>query len=168
MRPLMITAFLATLTTGLSAPVMRADYHGVDEKGVRIFSAVPQVGVHPRVLIMPLGPGIPRIKVEEYAASFARGKANRARRLIILRTGTEGRFCVLLYPFRTTVDSESKDARALWQATPLGAETPQVGQTRTGFWIKTKERKDDWRIAPGIDGRSRIRMQCRGKIWELE
>lgn len=132
-----------------------------------------QSGAYPafnsrRLLIMPLGSGILQIKVEEYAASFSRGKANKARRLVISRVAEEGRFRVVLYPFRTTLDPGAKDAKALWQAFPLGAEMPQAGQTDLGFWIKTKGYKDDWRFAPGKDGRSRARMQRNGKTWELE
>ncbi len=121
-----------------------------------------------RLLIMPLGPGTPQVKMEEYASSFSRGKANKARRLIISRPGTEGRFRVVLYPFRTTVDPESKDARALWQAAPLGAIMPQVVQTDTGFSIKMQTNKDDWRFAPDGDGRSRIRIQRSAETWEIE
>jgi len=139
----------------------------LQEKQEKQSRALPALGSR-RLLVMPLGPGIPTVKMEEYAASFSRAQANKARRLIISRIGSEGRFHVLLYPFRTTVNPESKDAKAQWQTMPLGADIPQVGQTRTGFWVKTNDQKHDWHFTPGRDGRSRIRMQRSGKAWEIQ
>ena len=48
-----ITVILSMLIATLSPPLNAHDYNAVDEQGVRIFSPVPEVGVHPRVLMSP-------------------------------------------------------------------------------------------------------------------
>ncbi len=47
------TVLLTTVMTVLFVPLCVADYNSVDENGVRVFSVVPEVGVHPRVLMSP-------------------------------------------------------------------------------------------------------------------
>jgi hypothetical protein len=37
----------------MAMPTLAGDYHDVDENGVRVFSKVPPVGVHPRVIMSP-------------------------------------------------------------------------------------------------------------------
>lgn len=136
------------------------------EKDEKQADGYPVVGSR-RLFIMPLAPGEPQVKMEEYAASFSRGQANKARRLVVTRIAAEGRFRVVLYPFRTTLDPESKEAKVQWQAAPLGAEMPRVTQTPTGFRIEIDERQDDWTFIPGTSGRSQISLWRDAEKWNV-
>jgi hypothetical protein len=48
-----IFRLILIVTCVLCNAVPAADYNAVNEKGVRIFSPVPETGVHPRVLMSP-------------------------------------------------------------------------------------------------------------------
>lgn len=94
-----------------------------------------------RLLVVPTGGGTPMVRVEEYVASKPRGKEFVTRRLVVSRSGVEGRFRVVLYPFRMT------------EAT--GMKLPEIRPTATGLRVGN----DEWLITPGNDGRSRVRMK---------
>lgn len=127
----------------------------------------PNVGSR-RLLVLPLGPGKPAVKLEEYASGTSRGVAHKARRLVISRQGQEGRFRVLLYPFRTTVQPAGKTSREDWARYPLGAVLPTLSPaTASGFFLKRDGQKDEWRFTPGEHGRSRIRLQRGGEHWQV-
>jgi hypothetical protein len=116
-----------------------------------------------RLLVLPLGPGDPTVRPEQYAAP----KGYKAHRMVISRDEVEGRFRVLLYPFRTTIDPEARDADELFDRHPLGAEMPMAERTPTGFRIETAERSDEWHLAPPEDGRSRLRLERAGNAWDI-
>jgi hypothetical protein len=121
-----------------------------------------------RLLVVPLGPGgPPEAKDEVYTASVTRGTENKARRLALSRTGSEGHFRVLLYPFRTTLEPGGDEAA--WEAHPLGAAVPEIGPaTDSGFALTFEQGKDEWRFAPGADGRSRPRLQRGGREYSID
>ena len=93
-----------------------------------------------RLLVMPLGPGKVEVKQEDYVAGKSRGKESKARRLVFSRTGTEGRFRILLFPCR-------KDAK------------PTVSASEDGFSVKLEDREDQWHFKAAPDGRSRISVR---------
>jgi len=128
----------------------------------------PHVGSR-RLLVVPLGPGKPAVKLEEYTSGISRGVAHKARRLVISRRSSAGRFRVLLYPFRTTVEPAGKTSREDWARSPLGAVVPSVSPaTAGGFFLQLDERKDEWTFTADQDGRSRVRLQRGGQQWQLE
>ena len=135
-----------------------------DEK--RLYNR-PNIGSR-RLLILPLGPGKPAVKMEEYVSSVTRGTANKARRLVISRDVSEGRFRVVLYPFRTTVNPIGQTASEDWKKSPLGATIPVVSQrSDNALSIKVEGRDDQWTFTTNVDGRSRISLQRGGKEWEI-
>jgi hypothetical protein len=126
----------------------------------------PHIGSR-RLLVIPMGPGNAEVKMEEYASGSSRGKAHKARRLVISRQAVDGQFRVLLYPFRTTLDPVKSD-RDTWEKYPLGAEVAAVSPPgETEFFVKLSGRKDGWSFQPESDGRSRVRLQRAGKTWTL-
>jgi hypothetical protein len=120
-----------------------------------------------RLLIMPLGPGTAQVRLEEYAASYARGQAQKARRLVVSRRVVEGRFRVLLYPFHTSIDPRTKEANTLFGQHPLGVVLPELDQTSTGMRMKIGGEHSEWTFVPGKDGRSRIRLQRGSQTWDI-
>ncbi len=128
----------------------------------------PNVGSR-RLLVLPLGPGKPMVKLEEYGSGISRGQAHKARQLVISRKGQEGRFRVLFYPFRTTIEPAGSTSREDWERSPLGAAVPTVSPaTSDGFFLKLDERKDQWTFTPAEDGRSRILLQRGGEKWQVD
>ncbi len=128
----------------------------------------PNVGSR-RLLVMPLGSTKPAVKLEEYTSGISRNTAHRARRLVVSRQGHEGRFRMLLYPFRTTVEPAGSTSREDWARLPLGATVAQSGPaTSDGFFVKFEGQKDEWTCTPGPDGRSRLALQRGGQRWEIE
>ncbi len=121
-----------------------------------------------RLLVIPMGPGPVKVRLEEYASSYSRDRAHKARRLVISRRAVEGHFRVMLYPFRTTLDPLAKDANTLFDKHPLGGQLPSIGQTAHGFRMKTGTDEDVWHFLPGKDGRSRIRVQRGTHTWNIE
>lgn len=128
----------------------------------------PNVGSR-RLLILPLGDGEPTVKLEEYASGVSRNVAHRARRLVISRRGVEGRFRVVLYPFRTVNEPAGATWREDWEQFPLGAAVPAASQpSSSGFWLKIQNQKHEWTFTPGEDGRSRIQLQRGGEQIPVE
>lgn len=122
-----------------------------------------------RLLVLPVGPGKPTVKLEEYTSGISRGEAHKARRLVISRKGQEGRFRVLFYPFRTTVEPAGKAAREDWEKSPLGAVLPSMSPaTSGGFFLRFDEQKDQWTFTPGEDGRNRILLQRGSEQWQVD
>jgi hypothetical protein len=125
----------------------------------------PNVGSR-RLLILPLGPEKPTITLEEYTSGISRGKAHKARRLVISRSGQEGRFRVLLYPLRTTTDPTRRDE---WTRYPLGAVVPIPRRvTAQGFSLELDGQEDQWTFAPDDQGRSRVRLHRDGEDWQID
>lgn len=138
------------------------------ERDEKLLYNRPEIGSR-RLLIMPLGFGRPAVKLEEYVSSVTRGKANRARRLVISRNGREGLFCVVLYPFRTTINPVGKTAGEDWKKSPLGATIPFTAPiSKRGFSIKLNAREDQWLFVSKADGRSRIDLKRDGKTWKIK
>jgi hypothetical protein len=138
------------------------------EKGEQRTYDRPHVGSR-RLLVVPLGPGRPRVKLEEYASGVSRNVAHKARRLVISRDGSEGRFRVLLYPFRTTIEPAGKTSRDDWEKSPLGAAVPSLTPaTAEGFSLGLDGRTDGWKLTPGKDGRSRIHLQRGEAQWSID
>lgn len=138
------------------------------EKAEKQTHGRPNVGSR-RLLLVPLGVGRSKVRLEEYAASVSRGQAYKARRLVISRRGAEGRFRVLLYPFRTTVEPAGRTSREDWQRYPLGAAVPVVSAADAdGFVLGLDGRKDEWTFQLGKDGRSHMRLERGGTGWVLE
>ncbi|MBC8875101.1 MAG: hypothetical protein H8E44_37240 [Planctomycetes bacterium] len=128
----------------------------------------PNVGSR-RLLVSPLGPGKPTIRLEEYTSGISRGVAHKARRLVVSRKDQEGRFRVLLYPFRTTVEPAGSTSREDWAQYPAGAVLPNISPaTAGGFFLKLDERKDEWTFTPGERGRSRICLKRGGEEWPVD
>jgi len=128
----------------------------------------PNVGSR-RLLIVPLGPGKPTVRLEEYASKTSRDVAHKARRLVISRELVEGRFRVLLLPFRTTVEPAGAQSREQWQQYPLGAVIPSFSPpSAESFWMKFGDEKYEWRFTAGDDGRSRIHLQRGGQRWQID
>jgi hypothetical protein len=129
------------------------------EDGEQRTDGRPNVGAR-RLLIVPLGPGESTVKLEEYASGVSRGEAFKARRLVISRAGREGRFRVLLYPFRTTIEPVGTTSREDWMRYPLGAVLPTISSaTPNGFFVQLDGRKDTWTFEHGEDGCSRMLLQ---------
>jgi len=121
-----------------------------------------------RLLILPLGPGKPAVKMEEYVSSITRGTANRARRLVISRTGCEALFRVVLYPFRTTVEPSGKAASENWKKRPLGATIPSTSAiSNSGFCIELDANQDRWIFGFKADGRHLIGLLRDGQTWQV-
>lgn len=128
----------------------------------------PNVGSR-RLLVLPLGAGKPAVKLEEYTSGVSRNQAHRARRLVISRRAQEGRFRVVLYPFRTMVEPAGARSREDWELHPLGAALPSVSPpTSKTFFLKFEDQKHEWTFTPGEDGRSRIRLQRGGEQWQID
>jgi len=128
----------------------------------------PNVGSR-RLLVLPLGPGKPMVKLEEYTSGISRRQAHRARRLVISRKAQEGRFRVVLYPFRTTVEPAGASSREDWEKYPLGAALSAVSPPASeAFFLKLDDQKQQWTFTPGEDGRSRIVLQRGGERWQIE
>lgn len=128
----------------------------------------PNVGSR-RLLILPMGGGRPSVKLEEYTSGISRNTAHRARRLVISRKANEGRFRVVLYPFRTTVEPAGARSRENWEMYPLGAAVPAVSlPTAKTFFLKFEDQKHEWTFTAGADGRSRIRLQRGGQHWQID
>lgn len=128
----------------------------------------PNVGSR-RLLILPMGGGKPSVKLEEYTSGVSRDIAHRARRLVISRKANEGRFRVVLYPFRTTVEPAGARGRENWEMYPLGAAVPAVSPpTSKTFFLKFEDQKHEWTFTAGADGRSRIRLQRGGEHWQID
>jgi hypothetical protein len=88
---------------------------------------------------------------------------------VISRSGSEARFRVLLYPFRTTIEPAGKTSREDWMQYPLGAVVPtQSPATAGGFFLKLDGRKDEWSFTPDEHGRSRIHLKRGGNHWQLD
>ena len=121
-----------------------------------------------RLLVLPQGPGQAQVKLEEYVASYSRGQAIKARRLVISRTAVDGRFRVVLMPLRTTLDPQARDAKTAWSKHPLGAELPAFVETPTGFQVKAVSHIDDWHLVPDTTGRSRIRMRRGEQTYDVD
>lgn len=121
-----------------------------------------------RLLVIPMGPGPAQVRLEEYASSYSRGQAHKARRLVISRETVKGRFRVVLCPFRTTIDPRAQDANALFGKHPLGTELPKLEQTSLGFRLEINADQDNWRFIPKADGRSQIRLQRNARTWDIE
>ncbi len=128
----------------------------------------PNVGSR-RLLILPLGPGKPMVKLEEYTSGISRRQAHRARRLVISRKAQEGRFRVLLYPFRTTVEPAGASSREDWGKYPLGAALPAISPpTSETISLKFEDQKHQWTFTPSENGRSHIVLQRGGELWQIE
>lgn len=128
----------------------------------------PNVGSR-RLLVLPLGAGEVSVKLEEYTSGISRGKAHRARRLVLSRKGQEGRFRVLLYPFRTTIEPAGARSRENWNMHPLGAALPAVSPPKsTTFSLKFEDQKHQWTFTSGEDGRCRIVLQRGGEKWRID
>ena len=138
------------------------------EKGEQRTYDRPHVGSR-RLLVVPLGRGKPKVKLEEYTSGISRNVTHKARRLVISREGSEGRFRVLLYPFRTTIEPAGKTSREHWEKSPLGAVIPSHNPaTADGFSLGLDERTDEWKLTPGEDGRSRICLQRGEEEWRID
>ena len=128
----------------------------------------PNVGSR-RLLILPLGPGRPEVRLEEYTSGVARKMAYRGRRLVISRTEQEARFRVVLYPFRTTVEPAGASVREDWEKHPLGAALPVASPaTPGGFSLKFETQTHQWTFAVPADGRSRIHLQRGGESLKID
>lgn len=123
-----------------------------NERGVRIFSRVPPVGVHPRVLLSPEDlPGW-----REHVITTYRGKAFFAKRFVSKRIDT-------------TVEPAGRTSREDWQRYPLGAAVPVVSAADAeGSVLGLDGRKDEWTFQLGKDGRSHMRLERGGTGWVLE
>jgi hypothetical protein len=138
------------------------------EKDERRTSNRPIVGSR-RLLLLPLGPGKPKVRLEEYTSGVSRGVAHKARRLVISRHGQEATFRVVLFPFRTTLEPTGKTGREDWTRYPLGTAVPVAGPaTARGFSLELDGRRDEWTFAPDGQGRSRIALRRGEEHWQLD
>lgn len=121
-----------------------------------------------RLLVLPLGGAGATIRLEEYVSGVSRGRAHRARRLILTRRGTEARFRVALFPFRTTLRPDGPSSREEWSRWPLGAVVPAVARISGGVALELGDRRDEWVFTPGPGGRSRVRLVRDGRAWTVD
>jgi hypothetical protein len=122
-----------------------------------------------RLLILPLGPGRPEVRLEEYTSGVSRNQAHRGRRLVISRSGQEARFRVVLFPFRTTIKPTGATVREDWQKYPLGPTVPVASSpTLDGFSLTFESQKHQWTFTVDQDGRSRIHLQRGGDRLQID
>ena len=122
-----------------------------------------------RLLISPMGPNRPSARLEEYTSGLSRTKAYKARRLVLSIQADAGKFRVVLYPFRTTLEPAGSRSRQEWTQFPLGAEIPEFSAPAAGgFWMKLAAEKHQWSFPPGEDGRSRLKLQRGGDQWRID
>jgi hypothetical protein len=88
---------------------------------------------------------------------------------VISRQGQEGRFRVVLYPFRTTAEPAGSRSREEWEKYPLGAALPAVSPPSAAtFFLKFEDQKHEWTFTPAEDGRSRIVLQRGAERWRID
>jgi hypothetical protein len=138
------------------------------ERNEERVSGRPNVGSR-RLLVVPLGPGERTVKLEEYTSGITRGQAHKARRLVITRTGLEGRFRVLLWPFRTTIKPTGGSSRDDWKESPLGARLPTVSSvSSSGFTLSMGSQEDAWTFTPAQDGRTGVLLRRGQGHWRVD
>jgi hypothetical protein len=147
-------------------PVSKNQFMLVEKTEETVYGK-PVVGSR-RLLVTCMGSGTPDIRMEEYAASYPRGSAFKARRMVVSRTESAGNFRIVLFPFRTTIEPTGATAREDWNQYPLGAEVPTFSAgNEKQFFLKIDGRKDAWTLTSTETGSSSIRLQRGGKHWEF-